>query len=86
VISHRVVSTVGTIASYLPGCAVFDPNDIQAMSRALDDVCNALNIGGNPAAKEVIAVRIIELARRGERSPIKLCERVLSEANCRTGL
>jgi hypothetical protein len=84
VISHRV-STVATIAPFLSGGAVFDPNDIQAMSAALDDVCNALNVGGNNTAKEVIAVRIIELARRGERRPIKLRERLLAEANGVTG-
>jgi hypothetical protein len=32
-------------------------------------------------AKETIAVRIIELARCGERSPTKLRDRVLREAN-----
>jgi hypothetical protein len=36
---------------------------------------------GNANAKETIAVRIIELARRGERSPTKLRDRVLHEAN-----
>jgi hypothetical protein len=58
----------------------FDPNDIKSMSMALDDVCEALNLGiGNPA-REVIAERIIALARKGERSPTVLRDRVLKEA------
>jgi hypothetical protein len=74
------------IAPFLQDVAAFDPSDIEAMSLALDDVCKTLNIGGNHAAKEVIAVRIIELARRGERSAIKLRERLLSEAGGGTSL
>jgi len=67
--------------------AVFEPDEIQAMSLALDDVCKALKLpdSGNPA-REVIAVRIIELARRGERSPTRLRDRVLNEANGASGL
>jgi len=59
---------------------VFQPNDIKAMSTALDDVCQALNlVNGNPA-REIIAERIIALARNGERSPTLLRDRVLREA------
>jgi hypothetical protein len=47
-------------------------DDIKAMSMALDDVCKELKLDGNANAKETIAVRIIELARCGERSPTKL--------------
>jgi hypothetical protein len=59
--------------------AVFDPKDIQAMSMALDDVCASLDIHDGPA-KEVLAQRIIRLARSGERSPTILRDRVLREA------
>jgi hypothetical protein len=59
--------------------AVFDPKDIQAMSMALDDVCTSLDIHDGPA-REVIAERIITLARSGERSPTILRDRVLREA------
>jgi hypothetical protein len=59
---------------------VFDPNDIKAMSMALDDACQALNlVNGNPA-RETIAERIIALARNGERNPTLLRDRVLGEA------
>lgn len=59
--------------------AAFDPHDIQAMAMALDDVCRALNIQGNPTVREGIAICIIELARRGERSPTNLRDRLLAE-------
>ena len=50
------------------------------MSMALDDVCKTLNLtGGANAARQIIAERIIELARRGERSPTVLRDRVLHE-------
>jgi hypothetical protein len=60
--------------------AVFDQKDISAMSMALDDVCKALNILDDRQAREVIAERIIALARDGERSPALLRDKVLREA------
>jgi len=64
---------------------VFDPADIKAMSMALDDICKSLELNGDKAARETVAVRIIELARRGERSPTRLRDRVLAEANGQVG-
>jgi hypothetical protein len=60
---------------------VFDPEDIIAMSIALDDICKELNLRDNNSAREVIAVRIIDLAKTGERSPTRLRDRVLHEAH-----
>lgn len=60
---------------------VFDQKDITAMSVALDDVCKLLNLRDDNSAKEVIASRIIDLARAGERSPTRLRDRVLHEAD-----
>ena len=71
---------MGTIVPFLQD-AVFTPEDIESMSMALDDVCRALKIADTGSTKEVIAVRIIDLARRGERSWIKLRDRLLAEAN-----
>jgi hypothetical protein len=76
---------MGTIIPFLrDGAAlrdsVFDPQDIKAMSMALDDVCEVLKLRHDSSAKEVIAARIIDLARRGERSPTRLRDRVLHEA------
>jgi hypothetical protein len=65
--------------------AVFGPDEIKAMSLAMDEVCKTLKVDGNHKAKEIVAIRIIELARRGERSPTKLRDRLLQEANGGTG-
>lgn len=44
----------------------FQPNDVHAMSMALDDVCKGLNLRDN-RQREIIAERIVDLARRGIR-------------------
>jgi hypothetical protein len=72
---------MGANVQFIRDGAAFEPQDIQAMSTALDDVCRALNLDDDAKAKEIVAVRIIELARRGERNPTKLRDRVLDEAN-----
>ena len=36
------------------------------------DVCKALKLDNDARAKEIIAVRIIELVRRGEHNPNRL--------------
>ena len=59
----------------------FEPEDIQAMSLAFEEVCKALEIQPDATReREAVAVRIIELCRRGERRPARLAERVLKEA------
>jgi hypothetical protein len=68
------------IRYYLNNEGVYSPVDIRTMSMALDDVCKELRLDGHAAGKEAVAIRIIELARRGERSPTKLRDRVLAEA------
>jgi hypothetical protein len=60
---------------------VFDHEDITAMSTALDDVCKILNLPDDNSAREVIACRIIDLAKAGERNPTRLRDRVLHEAD-----
>jgi hypothetical protein len=67
-----------TIRPFLEGTTNFEPSDISVMSLALDDVCKALRLDGNAKAREVVAERIIELVRRGERSP---SDRLLREAH-----
>jgi hypothetical protein len=59
--------------------SAFEPDQIHAMSMAVEEVCKALDIQ-DPESREVMAVRIIELVRRGERSPTRLRDRVLREA------
>ena len=49
------------------------------MGQAYDKARKLLHDRGQPAiVNEIIARRIIEIARKGERDPDKLCERVLS--------
>jgi hypothetical protein len=50
---------------------------------AFEDACSALKLDGDATARESVAILIIELARRGERSPAKLRDQVLREANGR---
>lgn len=72
---------MGTVIPFLGHDAAFDPQDIEAMSLALDDVCKALNVSIDATvAREIIATRIVELARRGERNALRLSDRVYREA------
>jgi hypothetical protein len=83
-ISPRDGDRMGAIIPFLKGQSVFDPEALDAMSRALDQACDALKLPETAAReRETVAVRIIELARRGERDPGRLCERVLHEADSR---
>jgi hypothetical protein len=58
----------------------FGPDALQAMSTALEDVCRMLKVDHDQDARQVMAIRIIELARRGECDPERLRDRVLREA------
>jgi hypothetical protein len=81
--STQRMSAMPAIISFLNEEPAFGPRDIRAMSMALDEVCKALEVRNDERARETVAVRIIELARRGERSPTKLRDRVLAEAEGR---
>jgi hypothetical protein len=76
---------MGAIVEFVAGDLAFDQSAIEAMSAALDHVCEALNIIGSASAREVIAIRIIELARQGERTAAKLQEALLTEAQGGSG-
>jgi len=67
------------INPFLQGAA-FGPDTLRAMSTALEEVCRMLKVDHDQGAREVMAVRIIELARRGECDPERLRDRVLREA------
>jgi hypothetical protein len=72
---------MATILPFLrAGENAFDPKDITAMSMALDDVCKILKLQDDSSAREVIAARIVDLAKTGERSRTRLRDRVLREA------
>jgi hypothetical protein len=56
----------------------FDPEALTAMVEAFDAALKALDDGGQPKmVLEVIAQRIIEAARRGERDPVRLMKAAL---------
>jgi len=56
---------MGAIIPFLRGAA-FEPQDIEAMSMALDDVCKTLKLDSDAKAKEMLATRIIELKPGGQ--------------------
>ena len=58
--------------------ASFDPETAHIMGRAFECACKALHDVGQPAmVKDVIAQRIIDIAKTAERDPNALCERAL---------
>jgi hypothetical protein len=75
---------MGTILPFLRDQAVFEPDVTHAMSAVFDEACRALNLGdGDTRGRETVAVRVIELVRRGVRDPEVLRQRVLQEAGVR---
>ena len=60
--------------------ASFDPAAVTALRNAYEGVCAALQLADRTdPLTEVVAKRIIEHARRGERDPSRLCAVVLKE-------
>ena len=69
------------ILSHLTEQTAFEPEAIAAMSKAFEETCAALHVfAGDLNGREIIATRIIDLARRGVIDPNALRERVLREA------
>ncbi len=57
----------------------FDPETVHAMGDAFDRARKLLHDRGQPSVvQEIIAKRIIEIARTGERDADKMCKRVLT--------
>lgn len=62
------------------GLEVFGPDDMKAMSIALDEVCRKLDLTNDKQElREILANRIIAFARHGERDPAVLRDGVLRE-------
>jgi hypothetical protein len=58
----------------------FAQDEIVDMAHAVDDVCKVLEIAPDDApTMKSIAERVVEHAKRGERDPAVLAERVISE-------
>jgi hypothetical protein len=57
------------------------PVAIEAMSKAFEEACNALHVfAGDEKGREIIASRIIDLARGGLVDAAALRDRVVAEA------
>jgi hypothetical protein len=57
----------------------FGPDEIAVLISAFEGALTKLGlVDRTDAATEIVAHRIIELAKRGERDPDRLCERALS--------
>jgi hypothetical protein len=62
------------------GNLTFEPADIEAMNRALEAACIALRLSEREESlRQIVARKILECARNGERDPQVLCKMVVSE-------
>ena len=61
--------------------AVFEPDETHAIGIAFDEICRAMNLPQTATVpREVVAIRVIDLARESLLDPILLKNRVLHEA------
>ena len=74
------------IRRYLEDHASFEPEAIKTMSQALEEACTALHINGEIKDREVVATRIIDLARNGVIDAKALSERVIAEVKAMRSL
>jgi hypothetical protein len=75
-VSRRCV--VATILNYIPSPAAFDPEVISIMAKAYEQALASLESSPPQSVRELIAARIIGLARGGERDPRTLCAKALA--------
>jgi hypothetical protein len=58
--------------------AAFDANATTVMGKAFDLACQNMGISRQPeSVKEVMALRIIQAARSGERDPLRLAAKAM---------
>ena len=70
------------IRAHLAEHAAFEPEEIQAMSSAFELACADLQVfAGDQRGREIIAARIIALARNGSCDASTLHQRVIAEAH-----
>jgi hypothetical protein len=74
------------IRNHLKDHAAFEPETIDAMSKALEKACTALHIDGEIKDREIVAARIIDLARNGIINPQTLSARVIAEVRAMRSL
>ena len=69
------------IRAYLSDTCAFEPEAVQAMSTAFELSCADLHVfAGDQRGREIIATRIIDLARDGVIDPGALHKRLVAEA------
>ena len=69
-----------TMHTYLPRTSAFDPEAILTMSIAFELACADLRVfEGDERGREIIATRIINLARQGIMCPAALHHSVLAD-------
>jgi hypothetical protein len=68
------------IREHLTDKTAFGPAAIEAMSKAFEEACIALQVYAGDEKGEIIATRIIDLARSGVVDPTALRDRVIAEA------
>ena len=69
------------IHKHLTDKTAFGPVAIEAMSKAFEEACIALQVyAGDEKGREIIATRIIDLARNGLIDPTALRDRIIAEA------
>jgi hypothetical protein len=69
------------IRKHLTDKTAFGPVAIEAMSKAFEEACIALQVyAGDEKGREIIATRIIDLARGGLIDATALRDRVIAEA------
>ncbi|MFY9685236.1 MAG: hypothetical protein WAJ88_05520 [Pseudolabrys sp.] len=69
---------MSTIIDYIQRPAVFEPEAIAVMGDAYERALRIFPTSAPENVRQVIATRIIELARTGERDPHTLCEQSLA--------
>ena len=66
--------------------AVFEPEATHALAIAFDDICKEMKLPDTAnAARENVAVRVIDLAREGLLDPTLLRQRVMREVSALRG-
>jgi hypothetical protein len=69
------------IRTHLSDHCVFEPDVIIAMSTAFELACADLRVfAGDQRGREIVAARIIDLARNGIIDPATLHQRIVAEA------
>jgi hypothetical protein len=69
---------MGPILQFIRPFDVFDPATLTVLSEAYDEALVSLHDYGQPiVVRETIALRLFDLASKGERDPQRLCEAAL---------